>query len=80
MVLRKANESVITEPQLQKLIHSQTVRARNKATSDCWSIPALLNTDRWSAEVEELTGPVTDQRSLQDLWPLPHHGNKITAR
>lgn len=94
MVLRKANKTVITEPQLKKrtpfiikLIHyapcwpvqnlCQSL-ARDKDSSQ--SIPALINTDRWSARVEELTGPASDPSSLRDSWPLFHHRSKTTAR
>lgn len=53
--------------------------AGDKDTSGCQSIPALINTDRWSARVQELTGPASDQSGLWEPEPLFHRRNKPTA-
>lgn len=66
-----------TKSACQKLLPEPGQEQRQQCLSE---YPALINTDRWSAQVEELTGPASDHSRLQDPWPLLHHRNETTAR
>lgn len=74
MIPRLSNRNVITEPQLTRasFIHNQAdwLWSKLRTPASAWpgtespvteqSLPALINTDRWSTRVEELTGLASD--------------------